>query len=290
MNAALNKSAQKIAAVLIGIVAVFYLSACSYLWARQSRYIFSPATVLRNTPADRGLAFEDVYLTVYTQGNQPERLHAWWVPAPNDSGRTLLYLHGSALNIGANVTHVKRFHKLGFSVFIISYRGYGKSDGSFPTEAQVNEDAEAAWHYLTNDRQIDPAQIVIYGHSLGGAVGIQLALNHPQAGGLIVEATFTSIYDMAMLKKTYSLFPIRLILDQHFDSLSKVDRLSLPVLFMHGTADNLVPADMSRELYARANPPKRLTLIPGGGHNNSAAVGGQLYLDAVQDFADTAIY
>ena len=93
--------------------------------------------------------------------------------------RYLLFLHGSALNIAANISHARRFQRLRFSVLLVSYRGYGKSDGAFPSEAMVYSDARAAWRYLTEQKGIDPASIFIYGHSLGGAVAIDLATNHP---------------------------------------------------------------------------------------------------------------
>jgi pimeloyl-ACP methyl ester carboxylesterase len=283
------KKARSICVILIAVIAVFYISACTYLWAMQTRYIFRPERTVEKTPGDIGLEFEEVFLSLPNRSNQPDTLHAWWVPAALDSGKTILYLHGSTQNISANVFHVRRFHKLDFSVFIISYRGYGKSGGSFPTESQINEDAEAAWSYLVKTRNIDPATIIIYGHSLGGGVGIQLALNHPKAGGLIAEATFTSIYDMAMLSEAYSLLPISLFLHQRFDSISKVAGLKMPVLYIHGTHDDYVPAQMGQRLYAETHSPKRLVLIPGGGHSNNAAIGGPIYLDAIQDFVNTYV-
>jgi pimeloyl-ACP methyl ester carboxylesterase len=197
-----------------------------------------------------------------------------------------LYLHGSALNIGSNINHVRRFRNLGFSVFIVSYRGYGKSDGSFPTEEQIYADAEAAWRYMVDQRGIDPGEIFIYGHSLGGAVAIHLAVNHPDARGLIVEATFTSMLDMGRMRSKYRIFPLEILVNQRFDSLSKIGRNQVPVLFLHGTADSLVPHEMSRRLYERATAPKKLKLILQGGHNNSAAIGGQEYLQTVREFVE----
>lgn len=173
---------------------------------------------------------------------------------------------------------------MGFSVLLVSYRGYGKSDGTFPTEAQVYSDAQAAWTYLVEQRGINPGAIFIYGHSLGGAVAIQLAVNNPAAGALIVEGAFTSIADLARRIPKYRIFPIELIVHQRFDNMEKVSRLQVPVLYIHGTDDKLVPYDMSRELYQRTSSSKQLKFIIGGGHNNSAAVGSYEYLQAVKDF------
>ncbi len=169
-------------------------------------------------------------------------------------------------------------------MLLISYRGYGKSEGSFPTETQVYADAEAAWNYLVKQKGIRADDIFIYGHSLGGAVAINLAISHPEAKGMIVEASFTSIADMGRRSKLYHLLPLGLITHQRFDSIKKVNRLQVPVLYIHGTDDRKVPPEMSRELYQRTASFKQLIFISGGGHSNSALVGGDLYLQAVRKF------
>jgi hypothetical protein len=281
----LKKSAAVLGSVA-SLIALLYTLGCAYLWSQQARFIFMPQRQITSTPADTGLSYEDVFIPVAGEIGGVERVHAWWIPAATAGKSTLLYLHGSALNISANVEHAKRFHGLGFAVLLLSYRGYGRSDGDFPSETKVYQDAEAAWQYLVTKREIAPDDIVIYGHSLGGAVAIDLAVRHPAARGLIVEATFTSIYDMAARGGAYRVFPLDLILTQRFDSLSKVDRLRVPVLYLHGTKDSVAPFDMSRRLYERTRAPKRLQLILGGGHNNSARVGGSVYLQAVKEFRD----
>lgn len=151
------------------VLLIIYAVASTYLWARQAHYIFRPQRAVSTTPSDYQLPFEDVYLSVDDGNSKTERIHAWWIPTEYPERRYLLYLHGSALNIAANITHARRFQRMGFSVFLISYRGYGKSDGMFPSEGTVYSDARAAWRYLTGHKKIDPASIFIYGHSLGGA-------------------------------------------------------------------------------------------------------------------------
>lgn len=270
------------------VLLVVYAGASTYLWARQAYFIFRPQRRIASTPADYQLPFEDVYFRVRDGISNSERIHAWWIPAEYPADRHLLYLHGSALNIAANITHARRFHRMGFSVLLVSYRGYGKSDGMFPSEATVYSDARAAWSYLTDQKGIDPASIFIYGHSLGGAVAIELATDHSEAGGLIIEAAFTSIADLAREIPKYRFFPLDLIVHQRFESIKKVDRLQVPVLYLHGTDDRLVPPEMSRELFRHTASAKRLKFITGGGHNNSAAVGGDEYLRAVKNFIDFA--
>lgn len=280
----------KASLVLVLAFFILYLSACTYVWTQQKKYIFLPQRLITATPEDYQLPFEDTYIKIKGQSNSIERLHAWFIPSADDSNnRVLLYLHGNALNIGANIDHARRFRDMGFSVFLLSYRGYGKSDGAFPSEALLYADAQAAWNYLRKDKDADPHSIVIYGHSLGGAVAIQLATNHPNAGGLIVEGTFTSIAEMARLYPQYRILPLNLIINQRFDSIKKVNRLAVPVLYIHGTGDERVPFEMSQELYRQTSSVKRIKLILNGGHNNTAAVGGEAYLQTVKDFICFAV-
>ncbi len=213
------------------------------------------------------------------------------VPHLNKGGleRVVLYLHGNGSNVGANVEHANRFHGLGLSVFLIDYRGYGKSQGDFPSESRVYEDAEQAWDYLVQQRGINPHQIYIYGHSLGGAIAIDLAVRHPEAAGLIVEGSFTSVRAMVDYQKPqFGMFPIDFLLTQRFDSLAKVDRLQIPVLFIHGTADTVVPSQMGKKLFDAAPEPKQLYMVPDGGHNNAAQIGGAEYLRVVSKFLGTS--
>jgi fermentation-respiration switch protein FrsA (DUF1100 family) len=180
------------------------------------------------------------------------------------------------------VEHTLRLHKLGFNVLLPDYRGFGKSSGGRPNETKVYEDAEAAWQYLLKVRGVKPQQAFIYGHSLGGAVAIDLAVHHAEAAGLITESTFTSTAEMGKL--SYPYLPVDWLLNQRFESLKKIAQLKIPVLLIHGTWDKRVPVEMAQQLYAAAPQPKTLLLIEGGEHNNSSAVGWIEYRDAVTGF------
>ncbi|AFZ07337.1 alpha/beta hydrolase fold protein [Oscillatoria nigro-viridis PCC 7112] len=310
--------------IAFGIVlAVAYSAACVFLFVAQGKFIFFPARAIETTPDDFQLKYQDVWLPISTKTGAVESVHGWWIPASENPhrpplarggarkgesflappqsdkraiagvpalnkgglGKVVLYLHGNASNVGSNVEHAHRFHRLGLSVFVMDYRGYGKSQGDFPSESQVYEDAQLAWDYLVKQRGINPNQIYIYGHSLGGAIGIDLAVRHPEAAGLIVEGSFTSTRAMVNFQKgLFWMFPIDVLLTQRFDSLSKVDRLQMPVLFIHGTADSVVPAQMSKKLFDAAPEPKQLYIVPDGGHTNVAQIGGAKYLQILSQF------
>ena len=267
---------------LVVLLLVIYASARVYnIWDTQRESIFEPAAALQTSPARLGAPFEELRIP---SGSGAERgdLHAWWIPAEKPDAPTVLYLHGNFRNISYNLENALRYRALGSNLLLVDYRGYGKSTGGKPSEAKVYEDAEAAWQYLVGQRGVKPQQLFIYGHSLGGAVAIDLALRHPEAAGLITESTFTSMQAMGELK--YDFLPAGLLLNQRFESLQKITQLKVPLLLIHGTWDQKVPVEMARQLFEAAPQPKTLVMIEGGEHSNNAAVGWVEYRDAVSAF------
>jgi uncharacterized protein len=266
----------------IAIAVLVYLVACAAIWKFQSRVIFYPLPKLADSPAAYGVSFEDVSIPAPSFA-----LHGWWMPAPPEAP-VMLYLHGNGGNIGAYASQAARLRNLGYSVLIFDYRGYGLSSGPFPCEERVYEDAELAWSWLTGTMKIPPGQICIFGHSLGGAIAIEMATRHPDAAALIVESSFTSAIAMGNHLQVFRIFPLRALLHHHFDSIVKVPTLRMPVLFMHGTRDLTVPCRMSRELYAAAAEPKQLVIFRGAMHMNCGESAPDLYRDSVTRFIDRA--
>jgi uncharacterized protein len=267
-------------------LAIAYTTTCGILFFSQPYIIFKPTQVWQKTPESYNLNYQNVYLPVANTGDV---IHGWWIPSRRNLG-TLLYLHGNALNIGANINQAYRFQQMGFSVLLIDYRGYGKSKGNFPSESQVYKDAQTAWDYLVKQKQIPADRILIYGHSLGGAVAINLSVQNPDAAGLIVHNSFTSVAAMSARSAYFRFFPVNLILRHRFDSLSKVKSLQMPVLFVAGTRDSLIPYHMSQSLYAAAPKYKKLLLVPGAKHNNGDLFfNNSKYRQTIQNFARSVI-
>jgi pimeloyl-ACP methyl ester carboxylesterase len=264
---------------LLVAIAGAYLLVVGAIWYWQAKVIFRPSRIVDTTPLNSGVKFDDVRLPL--QGDQ---LAGWWVPSEDVHSGTLLYLHGNAANVAANLDHVLRLRSAGLNVFIIDYRGYGSSTGGPPREKLLYEEAERAWKYLVAERNIPPAHIAIYGHSLGGAVAIDLASKHPEAGALITEGTFTSIADLADRFSFAAYLPVRLILTERFDSISKIGGIHLPTLILHGEADRMNPPLSARRLYDATPGPKQLALIPSGGHEDSAEVNPTAYFAALNGF------
>ena len=229
------------------------------------------------------------------ENGKTQHLHTWWWPAAKPNAPALLYLHGARWNLTGQVFRIEQLHDFGFSVLAIDYRGFGQSDGDLPSEKTVYEDARIAWEHLAQ-LQPDPVKRYIYGHSLGGAVAIDLAASLSAvskslgrqaiaplaAHGLIVESSFTTLLDIAK-SITHPWLPLQLLLSQKFDSVKKITQVDMPVLIVHGTDDRYVPSRFSEKLFDAARHQKHLLLVPGGTHNDSMRVGESGYRRAFHE-------
>ncbi len=289
--------------IFFGFLIFIYTCACSFLFAHQRYLIFRPSPELKTLPSSP--EFKRVRIPI--ANSRSEYLSGWWFDAPlskekinvvaNEPAnkpaktirlpKTILYFCGAAGNksFRSQVKKFEELRKLGFSVLVIDYRGFGESEGKqYPNESQFYQDSQTAWNYLVKNQNIQPKDIVIYGESLGGAIAIDLAVKHPEVGGLIIQSSFTSMAKTIKHHNLFSLFPIDLLLTQRFNSISKVPYLKVPVLFIHGTADTVVPYDMSKELYNAAPVPKKLLLIPEVGHFDVYENSSTFYLRGIKKF------
>lgn len=208
-------------------------------------------------------------------------LHGWWMPRRH-ARCTLLYCHGQSGSLGLGVKVFRHFADLDANLFAFDYRGYGRSEGS-PSEVGLFEDARAAHRYLVSALDQNPERIVLFGHSLGGAVAIDAAQDL-EVAGLVVQASFTNVRGMA--RALFPKLPMHLLARNQFRSIDKIPRIQVPKLFIHGERDETVPAEMGRELHAAATGDKRFHSVPRGGHNDLHLRGGVAYLEALQEFLD----
>jgi fermentation-respiration switch protein FrsA (DUF1100 family) len=236
--------------------------------------VFFPDSYLVGTPADYGLEFEDVWFTA-ADGVQ---LHGWWVPRPG--APVLVWFHGNAGNISHRLENVKLLHDLvGVQVFIFDYREYGRSQGRISREGTF-KDASAAYGYATSTRKIAAQDIVLFGRSLGTALATDLA-TRVSCGSLILEAAFTNSSEMAKMLAPF-LFDWRPKIP--YDNLGKIAKVTVPVLVVHGSDDEIIPVDMGRRVFAAAPEPKELYIIPGAHHNDTYLVGGRTYFERLKAF------
>ncbi len=236
--------------------------------------VFFPDPQLVGTPADVGLEYEDVWFDT----GDGVKLHGWWVPKAG--APVLVWFHGNAGNISHRLENIKLLHdRGGVQVFIFDYREYGRSQGRISREGTFL-DAAAAYRYVTETRRVPAADVVLFGRSLGTALATDLAANHP-CRALILESAFTNSSDMAKMLAPF-LFDWRPKVP--YDNLGKIAKVKVPVLIIHGDHDEIIPVDMGRRVFAAANPPKDLYIIPGAHHNDTYALGGKEYFQRLKAF------
>jgi len=255
-------------------VAGAYILFASFLFIFQSHYVYYPERALLVDPSSIGLAFESVS---FKTADQVE-ISGWFIPSESDIG-VILFCHGNAGNISHRLESIQIFHRLGLDVFIFDYRGYGQSKGK-PTEQGTYKDAEAAWQYLVDERQVDPSQVIIFGRSIGGAIASWLAQNHtPDA--LILESTFTSLPDIAAA--LYPYLPVRLLLRFEYNTAKYLGRVDCPVLIVHSRDDEMMPFSHGRQLFEMAREPKEFLEISGT-HNEGFITSGRYYEEGLKAF------
>lgn len=245
-----------------------------WMYLQQPVMTFYPHRELVATPADWGLAYDDVELSTA----DGVALHGWYIPHPQAT-RTLLFLHGNGGNISHRGDSIAIFHRLGLNVLIIDYRGYGRSAGT-PSEQGLYEDAAAAWRYLTEQRGIAAADIVVFGRSLGGVVAAKLAAQ-ARPGALILESTLSSGRDFA--QAVFPLLSRLIVLRYDWDTAAHVAQVRSPVLVLHSPEDEIMPYRLGEKVYAAAREPKRFVALRGD-HNGGFLLSQPQYEQALADF------
>jgi fermentation-respiration switch protein FrsA (DUF1100 family) len=248
----------------------------------ESRLIYfpGPERTLVAPPSSLSLPIQRVEITT----EDAVTLVAWVIPAEPPSSLWLLVCHGNAVNLSEfdRPLHYAGLRQLVLNLLAYDYRGYGESGGA-PSEAGLYRDADAAYHYLTNQRGVPASRIVIFGHSLGSAVAIDLA-SRVRSAGLIVEGAFTSATDRG--QELYPYIPVRWVAASRFSSVDKISRIAVPKLFLHATRDEVIPLAHGRRLYQAAPPPKTFVELQGG-HGDAFDVDSARYFGSIASFLVT---
>ncbi|XP_041996356.1 alpha/beta hydrolase domain-containing protein WAV2-like [Salvia splendens] len=253
------------------------------------------------TPARLRLLYEDVWLT----SSDGVRLHAWFIKLSSDcKGPTILFFQENAGNIAHRLEMVRiMLQQLQCNVFMLSYRGYGASDG-FPSQQGITKDAQAALNHLVERVDIDTSRIVVFGRSLGGAVGTVLVRNNPdKVAALILENTFTSILDMAgvllpflkwFIGKGGSKGPkvLNFLVRSPWSTVDVIGEVKQPILLLSGLQDEMVPPAHMEMLYAKAaarNQQCSFVEFPTGMHMDTWLAGGDRYWRTIQEFLEKTV-
>jgi fermentation-respiration switch protein FrsA (DUF1100 family) len=241
---------------LIILAVVFYAIAVAVMYFAQRRFIYFPDPT-RTTPRAAGLANVVERIIATPDG---EKIVAWYGKAAVGQP-TLLYFHGNGGALELRAGRIARYLDRGRGIFMMSYRGYSGSTGS-PSEPKNVADAKLAYEALVADG-VSPDDIILYGESLGTGVAIEVAAEKKVAG-VILDSPFTSIVERAA--QLYPWLPVRLLLQDRYESIQRIRDVHAPLFILHGEADNIVPVEMGRELYEAANEPKEIKTLPGAGH------------------------
>ncbi|MCE8004030.1 alpha/beta hydrolase [Billgrantia ethanolica] len=258
----------RVASTLVGIYGLVVLMA----WFFQERLLYLPHVGREHvaTPAERGLGWEQVEL----QTADGLLLDAWWIPVEDARGK-LLFFHGNAGNISHRLDSIQQFHRLGLSVLILDYRGYGRSEGR-PSEEGTAQDARAGWRWLTEQQGATADEIVLFGRSLGAAVAAELAASlAPQPAAVILESPFRSV--PALGQQLYPFLPVRWLATLDYPTERHVTRIESPLLVIHSRDDEIIPFSEGEAVYLAANEPKELLTIRGG-HNTG-------FIDSEPDYS-----
>jgi uncharacterized protein len=274
--------------ILLISLPILYLGVSLLAFFKQDVIIFGPREEFISKPEDFQVNYQIININI-TNNNNQENLFAWWLQPDLKTSvkkdKIILLFHGSDGNISDALPQGIFFRNLGFSVVLLEYRGYGQSKGDFPTEKQVFEDGQIAYNYLVNEKNINPNNIIVYGHSLGGALAIDLASHNPEIGGLILQSTITNMMDTLKADKKYKYLPLDLIITEKFNSIDKISSLQMPLLIIHGMDDVVVPYNMAEELFAKAtSPKKKLVLMPEGDHVNFMELDPKKYQIIIEEF------
>ncbi len=257
----------------LAAVGLVYAGLCAVFFFLQERLIYFPGPPPAATPADYGIAFEELRLLT----EDGVYLSAWLCGEPGSS-RVMLVCHGNAGSIEGRIELASEFAAMGFGTLLFDYRGYGASGGA-PGEAGTYLDATAAFDALAS-RGVPPAGIVAYGESLGGAVAIELARRRP-VRAVVVESGFTSLPDAGA--EHYPWLPVRWLARHRYPSLERVSELRVPLCVLHSRGDEVVPFEHGQRLFREAAEPKRF-IETAGLHNGGGFRAAPEARSALEEF------
>ena len=249
------------------------------IWTLQRRMIYFPLGHVAS-PAEGGLSH--VEPARFTTADDAE-LNAWFFAEPGGASRpTVLVFNGNAGNRSHRLDLANALRRHGLQVLLMDYRGYGENAGA-PSERGLAADARAARAYLVSRSDVDPSRLIYFGESLGAAVAVDLATEHPPAA-LVLRSPFTSLGDVG--RYHYPFLPVRLLLRDRYPSLDRIRAIEAPLLVIAGDEDRIVPLEQSRRLYEAAADPKQLLVLAGADHNDLELLAGQDMIAAIVRFID----
>ena len=249
------------------LIAVLILAA--FAWAGLDNVFYYPDHREYTTPAADGYQYEEIQF----QSKDGTKLSGWFIPAQGEALGTVIHFHGNAQNMSAHYSFVSWLPANGFNLFVFDYRGYGKSEGNVSRRG-IYEDAVAAVKTIKSRTDIDQDKIILFGQSIGGANALAVAGNNRFEGvvGVATDSAFSSYKGVAMDHTTLLKPFAALLIGNKLSPKKTVQNIApVPLLLIHGTADQTVPYKHAQVLFKKAGEPKELWTVPNGQH--TAALG-----------------
>ena len=263
-------TAVTLAAVLAGALLL--------IWAGQRRLIYFPD---RDVPAPASVGLPGVE-TVVIPREDGGTLHGWFLPATKPNAFTVIVFNGNAGNRAYRAPLATALRARGCAVLLFDYRGFGDSPG-MPTESGLGADARAVRAYAAQRSDVRADRLVYFGESLGTAVAVSLAVEHPPVS-LILRSPFTSLTDVGRVH--YPILPVRRLLRDRFASIDRIASVRSPVLIVAGDRDSIVPLDLSRRLFEKAAAPKEMVVVEWADHNDLELLNGDRLIGAMMRFLE----
>ena len=235
---------------------IAYIVLIIFIYFYQRNLLYHPA---ENNYQNDKIQFN--YEEVFVKVDEEIKLKSWIIKKDFKKFKTLVIFHGNAGHLSNRIYKLNELYKLDINILLISWRGFSGNKGS-PTENNLYKDAKAAIKWL-NEGGISNNQIILYGESLGSGVAVEVGKEN-NFNSIILESPFTSIENSA--KIYYPYLPVRFILKDRYDSISKIKMINIPILIMHGEKDDVVPFSMGKELFEKANSPKQSYFTPDDDH------------------------
>jgi fermentation-respiration switch protein FrsA (DUF1100 family) len=263
--------------IAAGYVVVIVVAVLALIWTLQRRLMYFPAASL---PAPKEIGLTGVEPVTFETSDGLE-LGGWFFAASGPSPHiTVLVLNGNAGNRAHRGPLAAALHRHGLQVLLVDYRGYGGNPGA-PSERGLAADGRAARAFLARRPDVDQSRVVYFGESLGTAVAVGLAVEHPPAA-LVLRSPFTSMVDLG--RYHYPFLPVGLLLRDRFSAIDQIQRIRVPLLVIVGGHDRIVPIENSRRLYDAAVAPKTLLVLPDADHNDYELLAGDQMIQAIVDF------
>jgi fermentation-respiration switch protein FrsA (DUF1100 family) len=277
-----RKAVKRIGWSLLAIILVIYVGLCLWFKVNERKILYAKSETV--IPEDSlGLNYEEI--SIQSSDSTKLFIAIFHAQRADTTSAWILYFHSAGGFARTDIVRCQVFHELGFNVLAVRYRGYERSTGE-PSESALYADAETSYRFLRTVKNVPATNIVLYGHSIGTGIAVEIARKVP-AAGLVLEGAFTSM--AALYWAQYPYFPWSLITGERYESIQKIGSITMPKIIIHASDDKMVPIGQGRDLFAKAIEPKSFLEIKGG-HNRAPSADREKYAAGLSQFLQKVLH